>query len=142
MSYALRAEFAGFRRFLTLRFFGAQSEPVAEATAAKYADHMRWVDEGGGRARGGAWHTHPTSRATPSLMACCQPSRSAPPTSRPARSGLLGFVHRERGVPLDLLTFAHAFPSSAREGVAVVSRLLVLFLWGQACAPAGAAAPL
>ncbi|PSC71057.1 saccharopine dehydrogenase [Micractinium conductrix] len=83
MSYALRAEFAGFRRFLTLRFFGAQSEPVAEATAAKYADHMR---------------------------------------------GLLGFVHRERGVPLDLLTFAHAFPSSAREGVAVV---FAYMLWLQ-----------
>ncbi|EFN54907.1 hypothetical protein CHLNCDRAFT_135039 [Chlorella variabilis] len=75
MSPALQAEFAAFHRFCTVRFFGAQSEPIAEVTAAKYADHLR---------------------------------------------GMLGYVHRERGVPLDALSFSQLLPSSEREGVSVV----------------------
>lgn len=41
MSGPLRAEFDAFHRFLTVRFFGAQSEPIRQDTALKYADHMR-----------------------------------------------------------------------------------------------------
>lgn len=40
-SEALRAEFDAFNRFLTVPFFGAQTEPISAVTAAKYADHMR-----------------------------------------------------------------------------------------------------
>lgn len=38
---ALQQEFAAFDRFLTKRFFGAQGDPIAPVTAAKYAAHMR-----------------------------------------------------------------------------------------------------
>ncbi|KAL4451998.1 hypothetical protein ABPG75_007660 [Micractinium tetrahymenae] len=75
MSDGLRAEFAAFHDFLTVRFFGAQSEPIREDTALKYADHMR---------------------------------------------GALGWLHRERGVPLQELSFARLLPSSARDGVSLV----------------------
>lgn len=33
--------------------------------------------------------------------------------------GLLGYMHRERGVPLDALSLRSAIPSSKREGVAI-----------------------
>lgn len=38
----------------------------------------------------------------------------------PACRGMLGYVHRERGVPLDALSFSQLLPSSEREGVSVV----------------------
>jgi hypothetical protein len=38
---AQREEFDAFTRFLTQPFFGAQVEPIAGVTAAKYCDHMR-----------------------------------------------------------------------------------------------------
>jgi hypothetical protein len=38
---ALQAEFEAFHRFLTVRFFGAQTSPISDVTAAKYADHLR-----------------------------------------------------------------------------------------------------
>lgn len=38
---ALAEEVAALRRFGTVRFFGAQEDPIAEVTAAKYADHLR-----------------------------------------------------------------------------------------------------
>lgn len=41
MSESLRAECAEYHRFLTVRFFGAQAEPISDVTARKYADHMR-----------------------------------------------------------------------------------------------------
>jgi hypothetical protein len=41
MSRGLRQEFAAFHRFLTVRFFGAQMEPISDVTARKYADHIR-----------------------------------------------------------------------------------------------------
>ncbi|KAI3437936.1 hypothetical protein D9Q98_000380 [Chlorella vulgaris] len=41
ISPALQAEFDAFHRFCTVRHFGAQAEPIAAVTAAKYADHMR-----------------------------------------------------------------------------------------------------
>ncbi|KAL4424494.1 hypothetical protein ABPG77_006803 [Micractinium sp. CCAP 211/92] len=72
---ALRAEFDAFHSFLTVRFFGAQSEPIRRDTALKYADHMR---------------------------------------------GALGWLHRERGVPLEQLSFSQLLPSPGRDGVALV----------------------
>lgn len=75
ISVALRAEFDAFHNFLTVRFFGAQSEPIRQDTALKYADHMR---------------------------------------------GALGWLHRERGVPLEQLSFSHLLPSPTRDGVSPV----------------------
>lgn len=75
LSASLAAELDAFHRFCTVRFFGAQAEPISEVTAAKYADHLR---------------------------------------------GILGWLHRERGVPLKELSFSAALPSSGREGVSVL----------------------
>jgi len=35
-------------------------------------------------------------------------------------SGFLGYLHRERGVPLEALSFSAGLPSSGREGVALL----------------------
>jgi len=40
---ALRAEMEALHRFLTVRFFGAQQDPITDGTARKYADHIRCV---------------------------------------------------------------------------------------------------
>ena len=74
MNDALRAEFAAFHTFSTVKFFGQQSDAIAPVTAAKYADHLR---------------------------------------------GWLGWLHRERGVPLHALAFASVLPSSERVSVAI-----------------------
>lgn len=75
MPAALREELAAFHRFMTVRFFGAQQEPIAPVTARKYEDHLR---------------------------------------------GLLGWLHRVRGVPLGELSLSAALPSAGREGVVLV----------------------
>ncbi|PRW56953.1 saccharopine dehydrogenase isoform B [Chlorella sorokiniana] len=72
---ALQAEMEALHRFLTVRFFGAQQDPISDVTARKYADHIR---------------------------------------------GMLGWLHRERGVPLDQLSLSALLPSSGREGVSLV----------------------
>ncbi|KAI7842588.1 hypothetical protein COHA_003692 [Chlorella ohadii] len=72
---ALRAEMEALHRFLTVRFFGAQQDPITDGTARKYADHIR---------------------------------------------GMLGWLHRERGVALDQLSLTALLPSSGREGVSLV----------------------
>ena len=41
LSEGLRRELAALHSFLTQRFFGAQSEPITEGTARKYADWLR-----------------------------------------------------------------------------------------------------
>ena len=52
MSPALRAELEALTAFATQRFFGAQAEPIAPVTAAKYCDHLRgmlgWTHRVGG----------------------------------------------------------------------------------------------
>jgi hypothetical protein len=116
MSPKLEAEFAAFHRFCTVRFFGAQSEPIAEVTAAKYADHLRCelvlAEE----------HT-PSNSACLLLVAgrffatsCATSSWLAATACR----GMLGWLHRQRGVPLEALSLSQLLPSSGREGVAVV----------------------
>ena len=42
MPAALQAELEAFRRWCTARFYGQQQEPIAEVTAAKYLDHIRY----------------------------------------------------------------------------------------------------
>lgn len=37
----LRAELEALHRFSTVRFFGAQQDPISDVTARKYADHLR-----------------------------------------------------------------------------------------------------
>ncbi|KAK9843821.1 hypothetical protein WJX81_007539 [Elliptochloris bilobata] len=74
MGPELRAELDAFRRFCTVRFFGAQSPPILPITAEKYCDHLR--------------------RA-------------------------LGWLHQERGVPVEELSLSKLFPSAERAGVAV-----------------------
>ena len=41
MGQELRAELQAFRRFCTVRFFGAQTPPILPVTAEKYCDHLR-----------------------------------------------------------------------------------------------------
>ena len=41
MGPELRAELQAFRRFCTVRFFGAQTPPILPVTAEKYCDHLR-----------------------------------------------------------------------------------------------------
>ena len=41
MAPALKAELDAFRRFCTVRFYGAQSLPILPITAEKYCDHIR-----------------------------------------------------------------------------------------------------
>ncbi len=41
MAPALKAELDAFRRFCTVRFYGAQSLPILPVTAEKYCDHIR-----------------------------------------------------------------------------------------------------
>ena len=41
MTAGLKLQFAEFHRFNTVRFFGAQSDPVSVPTALKYSHHVR-----------------------------------------------------------------------------------------------------
>lgn len=75
MSPALVEELEALRRFGTVRFFGAQADPIAQVTAKKYEDHIR---------------------------------------------GMLGWLHRERGIPVGELRLRSLVPSAGREGVALL----------------------
>ena len=45
MALALKAELDAFRRFCTVRFYGAQSLPILPVTAEKYCDHIRCAND-------------------------------------------------------------------------------------------------
>jgi hypothetical protein len=68
MSESLRREFADLRRFLTTRFFGAQAEPISEATASNYADHLRCGGPMGDRRAG----SRQAGTGMPSRLPSCQ----------------------------------------------------------------------
>lgn len=125
MTAALKAKFEAFHRFLTVRFFGAQADPISEVTARKYQDHVRCVRRLPACLRGdGLGGAQPMGHARPG---CMSTAWHQPPSFRPSlASGMLGWLHRERGVLLGALSFSAAVPSSGREGV---SLLFDYLLW-------------
>lgn len=86
---ALRAELEALHRFLTVRFFGAQQDPISDVTAKKYADHIRRVRRvcaaGALQPPAGYWHSGGTSHAGQGtrLQVCASSSRPSPQPPNP-----------------------------------------------------------
>lgn len=122
MSEALRQEFAALHTFLTQRFFGQQVNSTCSSSQNNAMAPICPLNAGLAlelKLSGSGWACH----ASPFPLSLLQAEPIQPVTASKYADhlrGFLGYLHRERGVPMDALSLRAALPSHRREGVALL----------------------